>query len=419
MGEEIGMAVYSHTKLGAFESCPRKYWYAYIGKPEVVRVETVEAFLGKRVHEALEELYRRVMKGRVMSADELIALYERGWKRNWSDEVRVVRADETPADYLEVGRRALSTYHARWAPFDRAQTLKVEARITFPLDEGGRSSIQGYIDRIARRPDGTFEVHDYKTSGKLPTQEQVAADRQAALYHLGVERLWQGIERIELIWHYLRFDMPIVSQRTPEQLADVKRSCLEVIGAIEACGKAEENFPTNPSRLCDWCDFRTICPATRHAVAIEAAGPLAAGADEGLQLVDALAEAKAKLKAVRQQERDLQVQLEALTERLVAWAREQQLEGVMGTSHRAEIHAKQVAEFPKAGDERRVAFEDALRAAGVWDELAIVNHQRLASWWASELPDAVREALAAFVETREEFEARVKPLKRSRDEDEE
>jgi putative RecB family exonuclease len=413
------MTVYSHTRLGAFESCPRKYWYAYIGKPTIEKVETVEQFLGKRVHEALEELYRRVMRGRVMAADELLALYERHWKREWSDEVRVVRQGVTAADYQAIGRKALSDYHKRYAPFDQARTLKVEARVQFPLDGEGRYRMTGYVDRIARRADGTFEVHDYKTSGRLPTQDDLASDRQLALYHLGIERMWQGIERVELIWHYLRFDMPIVSHRTPEQLDAVKRACIEVIDTIEARGTAEQDFPTKPSRLCDWCDFRSICPAMRHAVALEAAGPLAAGADEGLRLVDALAEADAELKATRQQERELDTRREALIERLVAWARQQHLEGVKGTAHRVEFRSKEVVDYPKAGSELREAFEAALREAGVWDGVSAINHSRLASWWGGEVLDAVRDALAPFVATREEFEARLKPLAPSREEDEE
>jgi putative RecB family exonuclease len=231
--------------------------------------------------------------------------------------------------------------------------------------------------------------------------------------------MWQGIERVELIWHYLRFDMPIVSHRTAEQLDRVKRSCIRLIDEIEARGKAEQEFPTRPGRLCDWCDFRSICPATRHAVALETAGPLAAGADEGLQLVDALAEAEAGLKAARQHEKELETRREALTERLIAWAREHGFEGLEGTAHRVEIRPKEVVDYPKAGDDLREAFEAALREAGVWDDVLTINHARLVSWWVGDLPAAVREALAPFVVTREELKAKLEPLEPSRDEDEE
>ena len=52
------MRIHSHSSLGSFENCPRQYWYQYIGKPPVERVDTIEAFLGTCVHEALEKLYR-------------------------------------------------------------------------------------------------------------------------------------------------------------------------------------------------------------------------------------------------------------------------------------------------------------------------------------------------------------------------
>jgi len=49
------MRIHSHSSLGSFENCPRQYWYQYIGKPPVERVDTIEAFLGTYVHETLEK----------------------------------------------------------------------------------------------------------------------------------------------------------------------------------------------------------------------------------------------------------------------------------------------------------------------------------------------------------------------------
>jgi len=48
------MRIHSHSSLGPFENCPRQYWYQYIGKPDVERVDTIEASLGTCVHETLE-----------------------------------------------------------------------------------------------------------------------------------------------------------------------------------------------------------------------------------------------------------------------------------------------------------------------------------------------------------------------------
>ncbi len=44
------------------------------------------------------------------------------------------------------------------------------------------------------------------------------ADPQLAYYEIGIRRMWKDVERVELIWHFLRFDHSIVSTRTADQL---------------------------------------------------------------------------------------------------------------------------------------------------------------------------------------------------------
>jgi len=72
------MRIHSHSSLDSFESCPRQYWYQYIGKPPVERVDTIEAFLGTCVHETLEKLYRLRLRGRVLSGEETLDCQARG-----------------------------------------------------------------------------------------------------------------------------------------------------------------------------------------------------------------------------------------------------------------------------------------------------------------------------------------------------
>ncbi len=257
------MPVYSHSRLGAFESCPRKYWYAYIGKPEIERFDTVEAFLGSRVHETLEELYKRLMGGQQMSQDDVLGWYDSEWDRQWHDGVRVVSKTMKVTDYREVGRESLTAYYRRYQPFDQDSTLKLEAQVFIDLDPAGKYRLQGYIDRLAKRYDGTFEIHDYKTARSMPTQAEADSDRQLALYQIGVQATWPEARHVDLIWHYLRFDQEIVSRRTNEQLDAVRQQCIVTIDNIESRSQDEAGFPTCPSYLCNWCEYNTLCPATR------------------------------------------------------------------------------------------------------------------------------------------------------------
>ena len=56
--------VYSHSRLSSFENCPRQFYYRYVERVPI-ETESVEAFVGKRVHEVLERLNHFVGRGLV------------------------------------------------------------------------------------------------------------------------------------------------------------------------------------------------------------------------------------------------------------------------------------------------------------------------------------------------------------------
>src|SRR5690606_9688576 len=153
----------------------------------------------------------------------------------------------------------------------------IEERVVFALDDAGRYRMQGFVDRIARAPDGAVEIHDYKTGRWVPTQEALDNDRQLALYQIGVARRHGPDAPVRLVWHYLMRDQVRVSTRTPEQLEALRGETIELIERIEA----ETEFAPRPSTLCGWCEFRDICPAAPArgadgAAATDAAAPVAA-----------------------------------------------------------------------------------------------------------------------------------------------
>jgi putative RecB family exonuclease len=57
------MPTYSNSRLTAYENCPMQYRLRYVDEVAIPPRESVEAYLGKRVHEALEYLYVRVGEG--------------------------------------------------------------------------------------------------------------------------------------------------------------------------------------------------------------------------------------------------------------------------------------------------------------------------------------------------------------------
>lgn len=392
------MAIYSHSRLGTFETCPRQYWYSYVGKPEIETVDSVEAFLGTRVHEALEELYSRLMGGQVMSREDLLGFYEQQWKREWYDGIHIVSKTFKATDYREVGQEALNAYYKHYHPFTESRTIKLEAKIVFNLDAAGKYRLQGYIDRLAQREDGTYEIHDYKTNKSMPTQKDADADRQLALYQIGVQGMWNDVCGVDLIWHYVRFDKELRSRRAPDQLEGLKHQVIATIDDIEARGRDEARFPTNKSNLCDWCGYRELCPATRHHVAVAALPPKKFKADDGVSLVDQWVAARNKRRLLEAEASAIAAQEEEIQTQLIAFASQQQVESVAGSSHHVDVVEQQVVNCPGADDENREAFEKVIRRAGIWNDVTSPNLNSFKAMWKSgELSQSAQQILQPFV----------------------
>ena len=250
------MPSFSHSKLTAYQQCPQKYKFRYLDEiPPPVR--GIELHLGDTVHQALQKLYESALQGQTHSCDELHTFYEQKWEQGYSSQMRIVRSGTTARTYLELGRHMLQTYHQRFYPFTESATLELEEQFLFPLSDG--REIRGIIDRLAKAGDGSLEIHDYKTSRRFPTPSQVAADTQLALYELAIRHRWPDTRRITLIWHYLAFDSDISIAKTLKQLETIKQNTLGLIGRIEATTE----FPTQVTPLCDWCEYKEMCPAMK------------------------------------------------------------------------------------------------------------------------------------------------------------
>lgn len=253
--------VYSHSGLSSFENCPRQYQYRYLLDVEV-ETESVEAFVGKLVHEVLERLYQFVGEGRVPRLDQVLSRFDQWWNERIDPaRVRVVRTGVPLGEYREIGLRCLTRFYRRRYPFDEDETLGLEEMVHFSLDEDGRYRMRGVIDRVARARDGVVEIHDYKTGRRVPSQERLDQDRQLALYQLGVSERFGTDAPVRLIWHYLAADVVRTSSRTSEQLAALRQQTMRLIDRIEA----ETAFEPRPSALCGWCEYREICPVSGGA----------------------------------------------------------------------------------------------------------------------------------------------------------
>lgn len=361
------MPTYSHSRLETYQNCPMQYKLQYIDKVDVEESESVEAFLGSRVHEALEKLYRDVRMTKLPTLDEAVSHFERLWDENWHEAVKIVRTDYTKEHYKELGRRFTTEYYERYHPFDQSRTISLENLIFFPLDDAKQYWIRGVIDRLSVAKDGTYEIHDYKTSSRLPTQQDVDKDRQLALYHIAIQGMWPDVRDIDLVWHYLAFGKELRSRRTPGELANLKREVMDLIGTIER----DKDFRPKESPLCDWCAYPEYCPAKKH-VMLTASLPMNEYLKEpGVKLVNVFAD-------LDRRKREIEEEIGRVKEALIHYAKENQVEVVRGSDHRVLVRFYKGLAFPTKDHPARPDLEEMVKECGLWESVAVLSPVNLA-----------------------------------------
>ncbi len=248
------MVIYSHSKIGSFEQCPQKYKFKYIDKIKPAIEETIEAHLGKCVHETFEWLYGLVMKGSVPTLDEAITKYAKIWEEKYKPTIAIIKKDVSAGTYFEKGVQFIMNYYTTHYPFND-NTIDLEREVKVFLDE---YQLVGYIDRLAYNvANQEYEIHDYKTANSLPTLEKIETDRQLALYALAIKQEFGMEKNVVLNWHFLNFNKKITIRKSQDDIETMKRKTIATIQTIEG----SKEFPTKRSPLCDWCEFKPYCPA--------------------------------------------------------------------------------------------------------------------------------------------------------------
>jgi putative RecB family exonuclease len=360
------MPLYSHSQLETFQTCPLKYKFKYIDRIRRPEEQSIEAFVGSCVHSIFQKIYDDLQLRKLNALEELLAHYRFIWERAYRPTIKIVRDDLTPKNYYMYGEQCIRNYYSRYFPFDQSQTLGTESHVVFSLDASGEHRFQGYIDRLARRKDGTYEIHDYKTGRNLPSQEEADTERQLALYQLGLTSRWSDVERVDLIWHYVGLDSTLRSRRTPEQLRDLKEKTIAQIDLIEATTE----FDPLKSSLCKWCEYRPICPLWKHAEAVKDLPIAEFEADEGVRLASEYAQVKLELDRMNER-------LNLLKETIIEFARQKGMNVLQGQGATVTVNSRERNKLPGKGDPLRPALEELLKRSGKWDSVSELDVHHL------------------------------------------
>ncbi|MCK5333759.1 MAG: PD-(D/E)XK nuclease family protein [Candidatus Aenigmarchaeota archaeon] len=353
------MPVYSHSRLACFEQCSLKFKYKYIDKLKAETEQTIEAFLGSRVHEALEKLYQDHKFQKKTTLEEILAYFKSEWEKQCTDEIVIVRKDFSKENYYDMGVRFITEYYNKNTPFNQTKTLGIETLVNIDINGDGKYKLRGYIDRLACNGDDFFEIHDYKTGAHLPAQDYHNSDRQLALYAIAIKKMYPQAKKIDLVWHFLAFNQEMRSRRTDEELEALKKEIAERIDTIESA----KEFEAKESALCNWCEFGPICPKKKHLYEVNALTPEAYKKEDGVRLVN-------EYYGLNEKKTSAERELSDARAKLFDYAKQQNLENIAGSDVIAKLKIYPNVSFPSRTDLDRGEVEMIIRKAGLWTEFS-------------------------------------------------
>ncbi len=397
--EEDKSSKFSPSKLSVYQNCPRRYQYRYVDKISRRR-KTPETVVGVAVHSAFEELYALVTGGKVPSLPELQEIYEREFETEWDESVVEKDARFVKTDWKKVGRDCVELYYEGHKPFSADRTVAIEKRVGFPVTVDGREyRIEGFVDRLALAPDGAFEIVDYKTAKSLPNQEHADEDWQLALYELAVRREWPDTKEVRLKWHYVRHGKTLVSVRDDAARAKLLVDLTALISKI----KHDHEFPTKPSTLCDWCEYRDLCPLFRDEQRVAALPPEERAKDGAVKLVARYAEIEDRRKRLKDDLKVVEAERERVEEELSDLAEKEKLAVIAGERAQASVTIKTETHLPtKTGDaDKHEELEKEARKSPLWEDVAKFDGHALLEGlkthrWTGELLSAAETMVARF-----------------------
>ena len=254
----------SYSALDTYQNCSLKYKFQNIDK--IKEPKSKEAVFGTLIHSTLKFIHTpSLLQPKLEEALDYFS-------KNWNADVFENEMEERAA--FSQGVQIIQNYYKKNDPA-AANVVDLESRFAIEIagnkntpvkssadDHGASHIVSGIIDRVDKTEDG-YEIIDYKTTKKMPSQEKVDNDLQLSVYlNAFLSRYPKeaaNLDKITVSLYYLKHGVKLSSTRTKEQLENAKKIFLDVVAAIE-----EEKFEPNVTPLCDWCGYQKLCPMWKH-----------------------------------------------------------------------------------------------------------------------------------------------------------
>ncbi len=248
----------SPSRAGDFKQCPLLYRFRAIDRlPEVPSRAQAR---GTLVHAVLERLYDLPAQQRLPEAAQALVAPE--WARLCAEMPGLVEElfagpdDPELPEWLASAGPLLDTYFRLEDP-RRLEPAARELLVETELPSG--LLLRGYVDRLDVAPAGQLRVVDYKTGAAPRPVAETRALFQMKFYALMLLYLRGTVPR-QLRLLYLTDGESLTYEPDETELRRFERTLDAIWAAILTAG-ASGDFRPNPSRFCEWCGHRAVCPA--------------------------------------------------------------------------------------------------------------------------------------------------------------
>lgn len=373
----------SYSGIDTYQTCGLKYKFREIDKlPEP---KSKEAVFGTLIHSTMKFIHDPTLLSPTL--EQALDHFSKNWNSDiWTDEL-----EERTAFSQGVGM--LQRYYADNRPSD-ARVIALESRFGIEIDGEAevKHVLSGVIDRIDKTEDG-YEIIDYKTARKMPSQDKVDHDLQLTIYlrafleRYPAER--KNLDKITVSLYFLKHGVKLSSKRTEADLAALDATVLEVVKSIEA-----KKFDPILSPLCDWCGFQPVCPLWKHKFKTE---ERKLEKNEGEQAVEEFLTLRAKATEDKKRMAELQTTI-------MRYMEQEGVERLFGTTG---IIGKSVR-TSYSYDETKL--KELLAPLGEWENVVKVDGVALKTVLTA-LPASVRKQAEEYREKKESTSLSVKALK--------
>ncbi|MFH1979377.1 MAG: PD-(D/E)XK nuclease family protein [Patescibacteria group bacterium] len=253
----------SYSALNTYKNCPLQFKYRVLEK--IKTPKGIEAVFGTTIHSALKLMFEK--NPLFPSLNEVIDFFTNKWSES-SKQIANQKQEVLDA-FFEEGITLLKNFYKKNPPWN-FNILELESRFEVVIEDKKKKEehvLAGFIDRIDKDPTSdTYEIIDYKTAKRMPSQEMLDNDLQLSIYNLGLIKKWPHLSNhtIKLSLYFLKHNEKIETVRTPEDLENTKKEILKIINEIQGLVDRNEEFIATPSGLCGWCGYQEMCPMWKH-----------------------------------------------------------------------------------------------------------------------------------------------------------